>query len=173
MYLFSVQYPGDPVTITQACYDLKNNDPVGVEKSNQGGWQSQLFSIDKGPECLQHLSQYVLEVSNTTLLKLYNKQENTLKTCDWWVNINTKNNFNAPHTHGDIHFIAIYYPQLCASPGELALFTPFNCSTKFGQTYKLMPEENRIYFLPGPLLHCVYPSQTDEKDRISVAFNID
>jgi hypothetical protein len=173
LYLVSVEYPGDPALVTEACYALKKSNPNGVLKSNQGGWQSDIQTLTEGPKVIKNLAEYVLKISNTEILKLYKEQRNKLSVCDWWVNINKGTDYNEAHTHGDIQFIAIYYPQLCLNPGELCLYSPYNCSTKYGTTTKITPVENRIFFLPGPIVHSVSPSTSTEKDRVSIAFNID
>jgi len=173
LYFFSTEYPGDPAVVAEACYELKKINPEGVVKSNRGGWQSDLHSLDDGPEAIKNLAEYVLYVSNTTVLDLYEKQTNTLTSCFWWVNINRGSAYNVAHTHGDLRFIAVYYPQLCSIPGDLCIHSPFTTSAKYSDTATFTPVENRIFFLPGPIMHSVTPSSSSEKDRISIAFNIE
>jgi hypothetical protein len=175
LYLFSIEYPGDSSEISKDCYELKKTDSQGVVNSNSGGWQSRSHELMEGTDALKKLAAYVLHISNTTLLQVYGNYYSALNpssVCDWWVNINKGIDYNEPHTHGDNKFIAVYYPKLCSLPGELCIHSPMSMSLNFGNLFRITPIENRIYFLPGPIIHSVAPSKTLEDDRISIAFNI-
>ena len=71
-------------------YDLKKIDPVGRKLSNYGGWQSEIYSIDKSSDTLQSIIRKSLK--GFTPIK-----NDVLMIVEGWTNINKPRDYNIKH----------------------------------------------------------------------------
>jgi len=174
----------DNQKIIDDCMSLKENLPVGVQKSNMGGWQSDvynLFSINRNiTPSVQNLAFNVILAANDI------SQEHNLGVqfsehgCDWWININDQKNYNVLHTHPGCALIALYYPKIDKDldNGNLTLLRCdgsqfidlYRCKSEYS-CYELNAEEKTIYIMPANIMHYVKPT-FDGETRISIAFNL-
>lgn len=118
--------------------------------------------------------QNVREAAEKVIPSELGLQRHDLKA-EWWANINGKGHFNAPHTHGESKYTAVYYPQVPRDPGKLILMRTDAACPIFSdeqQDFRITPSAGRVYLFPGHLIHFVMPSGTDEKERISIAINL-
>ena len=92
----------------------------GREISNYGGWQSDDYSIDH-PE-LAHLGTAIIERISDLLPKIGFNNNFTITNC--WININEKDHFNIPHTHGFSTLAGVFYVTAPAGSGRLVLRNP-------------------------------------------------
>jgi uncharacterized protein (TIGR02466 family) len=163
----------DSKKISRECFSLKEEDPEGRKLSNIGGWQSKLHTKTDLPE-LKKLVSTVNKICNNIVPEVVGISTPLNGSYEWWVNINEKNQFNVPHAHGAAKYIAIYYAQVPIDPGLLTVIRPDTATPlrhKEPPSVEARPKANSLYFFPGHLLHYVMPPKTDEKERISIAFN--
>ena len=100
-----------------------------------------------------------------------------------WLNINSKNSWHRPHSHGGHLWSGVYYiktdensapicfPNSVGSyqqhwPG-FEIDSPYSCDM-----VSVIPKEGDLIIFPSWLVHYV-PLHTGDEDRINIAFNID
>ncbi len=116
---------------------------------------------------LNHLGErYYSFISNEPLLNLYRRvvvRENRghFDGFDIWINYSTKDNFNPPHTHGGTLSGVIYIDNNSNLP---TIFPDHNIEH--------IGFPGSIILFPSSFTHLV-PIQKDEKERITIAFNLD
>tara|TARA_Y100001937_G_scaffold117473_1_gene170774 strand:- start:2790 stop:3464 length:675 start_codon:yes stop_codon:yes gene_type:complete len=105
-----------------------------------------------------------------------------------WVNRQTKNEFNPPHTH-DGHLSFVLYTEVpqalhkecfssvSNSPGPGCITFDFNLAGSnmnkfFLQTHSHLPAVGDLFIFPAALPHWVYPFKTTEGERVSISGNI-
>jgi uncharacterized protein (TIGR02466 family) len=171
-FLFSSDFSEFDERIIEDSYNLKQQFPSCLNKSNVGGWHSEVFS-DSGSEAIIELKNSLIEVCNEVITDLTTTNFK-IERGDWWVNINTEGNFHIPHSHGSTKIVGIYYPQVPEKPGLLSLYRPDRNDNLRGyeqSVFNVTPQKSRAYLFPGHILHAVLPNESSEVDRISVAFN--
>lgn len=171
-FVFSCSIPDYAEPTAKECYELKEENPEGRSISNRGGWQSEIY-VDSGKKHLDELSSHLLHIANNELPRIV-KGQFTVQKPEWWVNINGANSFNLPHGHGNLKLICVYYPQLPEDPGTLTLFRPdINNALRSEneQEWICQPHVGRAFFFPGHILHCVANNESNEVERISIAYN--
>ena len=166
-------------TLIKESYDLKNIDSKGRKISNVGGWQSELFSLEKSSDTLKSII--------TKLLKDFAPiQKDVLMYIEGWTNINGPGCHNIKHHHPQCNLAGVFWIKvppksgnlLFESPHSFNSFTEIHCYTdKFIKntnsylTYSYKPIEGEIVIFPSFLIHSVLKNESDE-DRISYSFNI-
>ncbi len=160
-------------------YDLKKIDPVGRKLSNYGGWQSEIYSIDKSSDTLQSIIRKSLK--GFTPIK-----NDVLMIVEGWTNINKPRDYNIKHNHPQCNFAGVLWikvpPQsgnlVFESPHSFSSFAEINCYTEEFKKETLSyascvyePLEGEIVIFPSFLSHCVSENKSNE-DRISYSFNI-
>ncbi len=106
-----------------------------------------------------------------------------------WVNRQTKNEFNPPHTH-DGHLSFVVYTEVpqglhkechtsvSSSPGPGCITFDFNMPTftamskLFLITHSHLPSVGDLFIFPAGLPHWVYPFKKTEGERVSISGNI-
>ena len=166
-------------TLIKESYDLKNIDSEGRKISNVGGWQSELFPLDKSSDTLKSIM--------TKLLKDFAPmQKDVLMYIEGWTNINGPWCHNIKHHHPQCNLAGVFWIKvppksgnlLFESPYSFTSFTEINCYTdKFRKntnsylTYSYRPIEGEIVIFPSFIPHSVLRNESNE-DRISYSFNI-
>ena len=160
-------------------YDLKKIDPVGRKLSNYGGWQSEIYSIDKSSDTLQSIIRKSLK--GFTPIK-----NDVLMIVEGWTNINKPKDYNIKHNHPQCNFAGVLWIKVPPKSGNLVFESPhsflsfaeINCYTdefkKETFAYESCvyePIEGEIVIFPSFLSHCVSENKSNE-DRISYSFNI-
>ena len=175
-------------------YDLKSQSEDHIERSNKGGWHS--------PN---------LDYNNIFISKFFNKLDPIIKSLmsqlNWdienfrigyqelWSIINSKDDFNFPHRHGDSLLSLAYYVKVPKNDdgGSIYFVDPRVAAISrkppvrmnkdlrkdiisFGKThnqgkYMIKPKEGMLIIFPSWLEHGVYPNQSDE-DTIVISANI-
>ena len=166
-------------TLIKESYDLRNKDSRGRKVSNIGGWQSELFSIDKSSDTLKSIITKSLRGFDPI-------QDGILMNVEGWTNINGPGCHNVKHQHPQCNFAGVLWIKVPPKSGNLVFesphsftsFTEINCYTdKFRKntnsylTYSYRPTEGEIVIFPSFLPHSVLKNQSEE-DRISYSFNI-
>ncbi len=165
--------------LTQA-RQLRERDPQGVSKTNQGGWQSN--------NNLQDLPEF--DAMNTRIIQACQRIAESQHFAQGlnfyhqaWVNMSPPGASNQVHFHANCHFSGVYYLSLkapeCGSiyfrdPRVASRMMPYPATQQTGFTaseVRMPPEEGRLYIFPGWLEHGVEVNQS-QQDRISISFNV-
>jgi uncharacterized protein (TIGR02466 family) len=168
------------------CCDVKDKDSVGRLVSNVGGWQSnsvyentfKLFNCGFYPAKVENQSRLIFKRLSTHPEFINNSKFNIVS----WINVNKKDNYNAPHAHALCELSCVYY---LTSGSKIVFQRPTGDMTFYlnnivlstGETnistycVEFQPRPNLIIFFPSFLMHNVLPLEEDY-DRISVASNI-
>tara|TARA_B100000900_G_C20374581_1_gene631858 strand:- start:140 stop:739 length:600 start_codon:yes stop_codon:yes gene_type:complete len=157
-------------------YDLKDDNELGIKRSNYGGWHSKdYFVYENSATELKDISKIISDFYSDTILK----NGKNVKMSTIWANINGKDSYNGPHTHPGSHYSGCYYVKVPKNSGDLyfidrgtSLTPPYNQFKKIYDEIKIKPEEGMLYLWTGELGHRVGKNKTD-KDRISISFNFD
>lgn len=111
------------------------------------------------------------------------KQNIDLSLSNYWINLNSKNDYNQLHNHPNSHISGVYYIEAHKNSGNIVfqnhnlLASGFNNSNiffnnpNFWTHYTIIPETYDLILFPSELLHFVTPNNTNKK-RISMAFNL-
>ena len=145
--------PIDNDVIIDFIHKVKEEDPEGMKKSNEGGWQSNNFVppyIDKTP--FKDLHKQI--VHNTyTAGDNYGFNDYTIRLGNLWCNINTMGNSNAVHTHSGSMFAGVYYaevPNCCSGELKFHRHSQSNVSKNIGDVMRILIDtRNNITSLSG------------------------
>ena len=157
----------------------------GRKISNYGGYQSKDLNINEYTQpLLTRVNYCVNEVAKSIGLK-----ENKLKLQKFWLNVNSKKDFNVPHTHNGSIISGVFYVKCPKNCGDLAFRNQngdilrcylrhsnliggidYNFTEFTSELWSVIPEENSLILFPSWLEHYVEPNNSEEK-RISIAFN--
>jgi len=154
------------------CYEQKKRDPVGVQISNFGGWQSKPFYNDN--TIGHHLIENILSLTSEVFI-----QPPVLG--NWWININKHGAYNSMHQHPGSHMSGVIWIQIPKDSGNLFFPNPdYFCKQKeinltkpfLKQTegYQIEPKEGDVVLFSSCLQHKVNPNLSDD-ERISISFN--
>jgi uncharacterized protein (TIGR02466 family) len=171
----------DNKSIEEFCYRKRNEDPVGRIMTNRGGWQSNdLYEKDSE---LKELTNIIIGRIRNLAKNFDYSNPNDLQICNYWININKKNNDNAPHTHPISVISAVYYVKVPENSGEIIFHTPLQNYDEFifedmiekynaynSSNYRYIPKTGDLILFPSWLSHNVSANQSEE-ERISIAFN--
>lgn len=164
------------------CYEMRDNDDCGVNKSNVGGWQSKVDLIKSNKKFMNIFEDMIFTFF--TDKRIFSK--NYFEIANIWVNINQKNDYNLPHVHAYSDISGVFYLKVPKNSGDIVFinsqefqhhllidsFTEeFKKQISLYSEYSITPEEGECVIFPSSLYHRVNPNKTNE-DRISIAFNI-
>lgn len=156
----------------------------GVQKSNKGGWHSDLDFLDRDTACIQRLRAAAIEAVKEVTRRVTTKvdpDDLTLKISGW-MNANPRGAFNAPHTHPGAHWSGVYYvaqPSVdTGNSGMIEFLDPRSDlpnwrilrAKPFRPKRKIRPQAGEIVLFPSYLTHWVYPNEAEE-ERVTIAFN--
>ena len=165
-------------------YKERRTDPVGEEKSNVGGWQSQEIDMRQDDNIItQFITQEVVSYFQTNRIL-----REGIKLCfsNCWININKKGDYNTKHIHGMSDLSGVFYLKVPKDSGNIKFDSPneYNQSAEINSysedivrsfdvsaTYVCHSKPGMIFVFPSSLTHCVEVNKSRE-DRISVSFNI-
>ena len=177
--LWQVQIKGvDNEALKEYAYNLRDNTE-GVVISNRGGWHSKEI-IEPLPESLEKLFVNFEAFTNDYCAQITGL--NQLRLGNFWVNINSKYDYNRTHDHQNSILSGVYYVDaegddvgaFVAERDDTAEFflgsyknqTPFT-----GTSFSIVPLTGFAFLMPSWVKHSVEQNLTD-KDRISIAFNL-
>jgi len=154
------------------CYQLKDEDPEGVKKTNIGGWQSLSFTPN------DTVASNLIESILYKTLEVFIKAPTLI---NWWVNINTPNSYNGMHIHPGVDMSGVIWIKVPEGSGNL-YFPHTNyfsrCNEiensrdfiKQGYGQEVVPQVGNVILFPSCLQHEVERNESNE-DRISISFN--
>ena len=168
--------------LIQYCYQEKKKDPVGVQLSNKGGWQSKSHGFRES---------FLFSLLQKSVFDYF--EENKIfrdgvgiQMTNMWININGKGSYNMMHDHPRCDMSGVLWIKIPKESGNLVLehdssFAAehmLNCySDEMKKTFNayqnwvLFPQPGRIVLFPSYLSHCVGQNES-RQDRISVSFNM-
>jgi len=172
----------DNKDLEKYAYDLKKKDK-GVVKSNFLGWQSDILQTPN--DQVSMLAATILDRINLVKKDLGFLENTEVYLNNLWININPKASFNRPHLHPFATFSGVYYVRCNSTSGDLVFKHP-SVAQQYSlkeetvneyndlnaSTWAIIPEESKLIIFPSWLEHYVEPNTNDE-DRISIAFNAD
>jgi hypothetical protein len=137
---------------------LKHLDPMGIQKTNIGGWHSKdLVGNDK----FNLLNQSIIDVVNTNI---FNRELIITGLANSWLIINNKGHFNSKHNHLNDTISGCFYIKTTENSGNIN----FHINDK---KEVIVPETSMLLLFPGVIYHNVEINNTKE-DRIVYSFNI-
>ncbi|MEM9785534.1 MAG: TIGR02466 family protein [Pseudomonadota bacterium] len=156
----------------------------GVQKSNRGGWHSELDFLDRETPCIQRLRAAAIASVKEMTRRVTSKvdPDDLDMKISGWMNANPRGGFNAPHTHPGAHWSGVYYvnqPEVeTGNSGMIEFIDPRSDlpnwrilrAKPFRPKRKIRPQAGEIVLFPSYLTHWVYPNETDV-ERVTVAFN--
>lgn len=187
--LWEIDLEFDHNIVSQKILEIKNQNPEKQRiASNVGGWQSIDFEgsfFNRFVEFHQMYSQLQKSLDKISKSIHY---ANELEFDKFWLNVSTRNNYNATHLHQSdlgICLSGVLYIKVDSQTGNLVFhddFTPnkyyrhiqlFNGDDRnlFKQTYHYKPIVCRMIVFPAWLSHSVEKCNSDS-ERISIAFDI-
>jgi uncharacterized protein (TIGR02466 family) len=169
-----------------ACLGEYKKDPVGVKKSNIGGWQSNCNWVES-PENIFYKNYIEGRVQNIMDKQFKISKKHLIKFANCWISINKKGNFNDIHTHPQAVFSGVFYVK-CPNhnSGEInfinerkhvdytsieSIDSEITSGYNLASGYWIAPEEGMMIIFPSSIPHSVGVNNTDE-DRISISFNV-
>jgi uncharacterized protein (TIGR02466 family) len=181
--VFSGNLNVDNDKVLNECYQMKIDDPQGVERSNYNGWQSKLQHLEDNNCWLDYpiisdLAAKGIQFINEMMIELKYDVKFREDACCWWTNVNDKFSYNVLHSHPKSDIVGVYYPKISSSDqGEItfvrtdgSLYNDLYSESGDNCFHKLSVEQGKIYFFPAHLLHYVSPNQTNQ-ERVSISFN--
>jgi Putative 2OG-Fe(II) oxygenase len=164
---------------------------AGLEKSNSGGWHSEIgqleFCGDAGRRLVRHMYEVGDEATRRTLAEMPPQPGMSRWTFGWtlhaWANVNGPGGFNRFHTHPGSTWSGVYYVDPGAPPTDSDEGTPlhfFDPCLGRANTFlqPVLPSRHSVRPVPGLMVlfpsympHMVFPHR-GERERISIAFNL-
>ena len=176
--LWQVQIKGvDNEALKEYAYNLRDNTE-GVIISNRGGWHSKEI-LEPIPDSLNNLfsnfqgfvNDYCAQITGLNQLRLGN----------FWVNINSKYDYNRTHDHQNSILSGVYYVDaegddvgaFVAERDDTAEFFlgSYKNITQFtGTSFSIIPLTGFAFLMPSWVKHSV-DANLEDRDRISLAVN--
>ena len=154
-------YPNEIDILIKELYNIQTQNPIGLVKSNQGGYQTE-GNLHQNPIFIP-----VINFIQTLILQHRNSQSTVLSM---WGNISSKYSYNVIHTHhGSTHndISGVIYLQTPPNSGDIVFHSHQNPSIIHGIT----PYESLMLLFPMDAPHSVTQNLSDS-DRITIAFNV-
>ena len=176
--VFTSKLSLDIVPLINKIHKLKDKNPIGRKRSNEGGWQS---------EPIKNLSKNLIKELNKNVSFFAKKigLKTPLKLTHLWANINNYNDYNVSHIHPGSQLSGVFYLKVPKNSGNIVFVNPvgnsllynwngnhitsYNNYTSYKFTYD--SETLRLFLFPGWLNHYVERSQNEKEERISISFN--
>lgn len=169
--------------IIEYIYAEKNDDPMGIVRSNVNGWHSQVKLHEK--KDFKIFLDFILKCIAESCSSYFSDETDiVIKSC--WANINQPNSMNDWHQHPGCDMSGCFWIKCPNDCGSLVFRNPFdfehnswilaaNHNTKekykFSHNYYFSPVEGTMLLFPSNMYHKVLTNNSNE-DRISLAFNI-
>jgi uncharacterized protein (TIGR02466 family) len=167
--------------LERAIYALRDEDPIGVAKSNNMGWQSR-DELQNRPE-FKSILDAILESSETIREDLNIPVENRFRIATSWCGVNPPGAFNMTHTHPNTTISGVYYVRAPKHGGNIQFLDvrSAHLMTRQGfadpdkpltwEAITMTPETGRLYMFPAWLPHQVKPNMSPQ-DRLIISFNL-
>ena len=165
-------------------YNLKKENPEGMNLSNKGGWHSPYFKIGESEilkDFVKIIQRYLSEIITVDFGWVFKNDKVIIE--GMWSVINKKNSSNVRHVHPNCMLSAAYYVKAPKNCGKIKFWDPKDVKTmrypsieKFtelsAESVKYEPEDGMLFIFPAYLHHAVEENLSNE-DRIVISFNVD
>ena len=166
--------------IINFAYQLKKNDPKGINKSNQGGWHSNPINITTDNIVSDTLKKGLWESVFSSL------KEDTPIDIAYWININPPKSYNITHTHPTCDLSGVLWIKIPKNSGHFIFESPHSHIShqeinsyqenvlEQSNSYAVMkypPVEGKMMTFSSHLPHRVAQNNSDQ-DRISISYNV-
>jgi len=168
--------------INQEIFKIQEQFPVGVKRSNFGGWQFEEVNFTYHSEVLESLVEKIVPYMKKAAEDYgYKKDEYILH---YWLNVNRKNDYNISHEHGNAIMSAVFYTRVPTNSGRIVFERNVNAELEYHRVdeynldnwdvYWIPPQEGLLLMFPGHMKHYVERNLTDDEDdrRVSIALNL-
>lgn len=168
----------------------RQSDPKGIDRSNQGGWHSDISMLEWGGETAKRLAEFATQICTPHLADMHAAGKREFRfAADMWANVNPVGAQNAHHCHPGAIWSGVYYVDDGGREqpgGELVLEDPrfpmaymtvpdLVMRDAEGQParaqYAVTPKAGVLVMFPGWLGHSVR-QHTGSRDRVSIALNL-
>lgn len=167
-------------------------DPVGIARSNIGGWHSNAQMMDWGGASARQLSDFAISIASVHMEDIAAAGKRDFRWgVDMWANVNGPGQSNQLHCHVGAFWSGVYYPDPgeAADPGsggELVLEDPRYPGAYMAVSdlvyrdargkaqrsqHAIRPRAGLLVMFPGWLRHSVRPFE-GSGERVSVALNL-
>ena len=189
--LYSADLNLNLTNLQHFCKKHQQKNKEGEDKSNNGGYQSNNLSLDKGP--LSPLIKEIETNANIFAQQFLNKKV-TQKITSIWMNTNSYKDSNRVHNHPGSAISGVYYIKAPSSAGVIVFQHPsMNELGFYYNSFQALPGdvnepeeynqyntslvkapaiENTLYLFPSWLMHYVESNMNKTEERISISFNI-
>ena len=162
-------------------YKWKEKDEYGVNRSNVGGWHSDIHMFKKNQ--FKEITDWInLQVQKSNeILRLKNGSSLIMDTM--WANVNGKFHYNERHNHPRAHLSGVYYVKVPDENSQIIFYDPRTANTMIPMDHEITENDidlwGRVYVTPKEGQLILFPSYLDhsvemncaEEDRISISFN--
>ena len=170
----------DRLKLIDESYRLNKVNPIGIQRSNYGGWHSENNLYDN--LVFKKLNNLIMDFIDKDIIpKNYLNFRGNINFDACWVTINKTGDFNMPHEHDGTWLSGIFYMKIppILSGGELKLLDnnrvrkheEWKFKDKNSNMYTFKPENGKFIMFPSWLWHMVEPNKSTE-DRISYSFTL-
>ena len=162
--------------------NLQNEDPIGVKKSNNLGWHSNLFNMhdEEVKKFFQSIQKYIGKAIEDSGWK---NPANNFSITSAWTIINIKRSSNSRHIHSNNYISAAYYVKAPKNCGDIIFYDPRNArlirkpitnknNVLNAETVTIKPRDGLLVLFPSYLYHSVEENLSDD-ERIVISFNLD
>lgn len=166
----------------QCIRNFHKTNPESLQRSNAGEGYHSPMNLTKESE-LVPLFEYVAQMGMKAAFDLDFVNCDVFLTAAWVNIMNSKNSVQFDHIHQDT-FSGVLYLQAPTGSGNLMINNPGINSLWQGQMLpskknkftsdriSITPIEGNILLWPSYLSHSVSPNESDDIERISIAFNV-
>lgn len=154
----------------------KNIDPIGIRRSNYGGWHSKLYYkyVEEFRDFENIINEVISGIQNE--LDIPN-----LELSEYWCNVNEYGDYNELHNHIGSYLSGVFYISVTEkNMGNIHFYRGDNMkyytnklprpNNVTGQQIDYESKTGKLLIFPGWLDHCVDGSRSKDK-RISISFN--
>lgn len=169
----------------------RDNDP-GIQRSNVGGWHSDIDMMQWGGESARQLAGFAIEQVGAHMADI---AAGGKRQFDWgvdmWANVNGPGSANQLHCHPGAFWSGVYYPDAADAGqgdagGELLLEDPrypmaymnvpdlvlrYGDGQPMPSQYAIRPETGMLVLFPSWLRHSVR-AYRGRGERVSIALNL-
>jgi len=176
----SIWYTSYKTDLNSFVQSYLQNNPVGRNVSNKGGYQSE--DLDLTDPSLSTLVTYITKQAHAYGNALGYNTKNYIVS-NMWLNVNNHKDYNEPHIHSGCVFAGIYYIDVKGNQGDTLLtrhdvslrelaFTNHSYNNPYTWSkVHLTPINHKCILFPAYQLHSVQPNTT-KQPRVSLSFNI-
>lgn len=179
-------------TLIEAIANERGKNPSGIDRSNVGGWHSDIDMLRWGGPAAGQLAQFALNTASPHLADMHAAGKRDFSFgANMWANVNPIGASNALHCHPGATWSGVYYvddggASKEGSGGELVLEDPRYPMAYMGvpdlvlkdaagkamlSQSAIRPEAGLLVLFPSWLRHSVNVHKGD-RDRISIAINL-